>query len=174
MFNLMPWKKRGGNIAVRRDEPLAELGCDFERNDYPLARFREEFDSLMHRFFDERFFGNLPSLLHEPRFDWSWDQGWEDHEKEYVLHADLPGFEPEDFNVKVSGNVMTVRAEHKDEKKEKNGGSSYRYGSFTRTFTLPHGVDEEKIDARYHSGVLELHLPKTEEARGKRIEVKSA
>ena len=66
-----------------------------------------------------------------------------------------------------------MRAEHKDEKREKNGGSHYRYGSFSRTVALPHGVDEEKIEARYHSGVLELHLPKTEQGQGKRIEVKS-
>ena len=91
-----------------------------------------------------------------------------------VRHAELPGFEPEDFDIKVTGDMLTVRAEHKDEKKEKNGGSSYHYGSFTRSFSLPHGVNEQNIDARYHSGVLELRLPKTAEVCSKRIEVKSA
>ena len=172
MFNLIPWKKRSGNIAVRRDEPMGELTHDYDRDFYPLARFREEFDSLMNRFFDDRWLGDRFGNL--PEWNWNWDLGWEDKGNEYVFHAELPGFEPEDFDVTVSGNVLTVRAEHKDEKKEKNGGSSYRYGSFSRSFTLPHGVDKEKIDARYHSGVLELHLSKTEEACGKRIEVKSA
>jgi HSP20 family protein len=175
MFHLIPWKKRNGNIKVRHDEPTR----DFEREDYPLARLREEFDSLMARFFEDRWFGDrvfgdLPSLWDDARFDWNWDMGWEDTEKEYVFHVELPGFEADDFDVKVSDNVLTVSAEHKDEKKVNKGGSSYRYGSFSRTFTLPHGVDENKIDARYHSGVFEVRLPKTEETRGRRIEVHSA
>jgi HSP20 family protein len=174
MFNLKHWKKRnnGGTIAVHHAEPSCQ---DLS---YPEARFRDEFDALMNCFFDDRWFGrrfgNVPSLWDEPRFDWNWNLGWEDREQEFVLHAELPGFEPEDFDVKVSGDVLTVRAEHKDKKKEKNGGTQYRYGSFSRSVTLPHGVDEEKIEARYHSGVLELHLLKTEQAQGKRIEVKSA
>ena len=65
---------------------------------------------------------------------------------------------------------MTVRAEHKDESKEKNGGC-YRYGSFCQSITLPAGVDETNINARYHSGVIELHLPKSEKARARRIPV---
>ena len=179
MFSLIPWKKRRDHIAVRRDEPGRVLSGEVERDFHPLARLREEFDSLVERFFGDRWsgdrsFGNLPSLWNEPRLDWNWDLGWEDKEKEYVFHAELPGFEPDDIDVKLSGNVLTVHAEHKDEKKEKNGGSRYSYGSLSRSFTLPHGVDAEKIDARYHNGVLELHLPKTKEACGKRIEVKSA
>lgn len=172
MFNLIPWKKRNGNIRVRHDQPRRDAGDEF----YPLAQFREEFGSLMDRFFGDRFMSDWPglSLWDEPsRIGWSWDTDLEDRENEYVLHAELPGFEPEDFDVKLSGNVLTVHAAHKDEKKEKNG-SSYRYGSFSRTFTLPQGVDEEKIEARYHSGVLELHVPKTEQARGRQIEVKTA
>lgn len=86
--------------------------------------------------------------------------------------AELPGFEPKDFDVKVSGNMLTVRGEHRHEEKEK-GSSRARYGQFCRTFTLPYGVDEQKIDARYHSGVLEIHLPKTEQAQGKRIPVQA-
>ncbi len=171
MFNLIPWKKRnnGGAISVRRAEPSRE-----DTGYHPMARFRDEFDMLMNRFFEDRWFGSramqsLPSWWDSTRFDW--DLGWEDKENEFVFHAELPGFEPDDFEVKVSGNLLTVQAEHKDEKKEKNGGSSYRYGSFSRTFTLPHGVAEDKIDARYHSGVLEVHLPKTEQAKGKRIPV---
>ena len=180
MFSLTPWKKRRGDIAVRRDEPFGELSRDFDRDVYPLARFREEFDSLMDRFFGDRPFGDrpfgdFPSLWNEPRFNWNWDWdlNWEDHEKEYVLRAELPGFDPESLDVRVSGNTLTVCAEHKDEKKGEKGDASYRYGSFSRSFTLPHGLDEEKINARYHNGVLELHLPKTAEACGKRIEVKS-
>jgi len=175
MFSLMPWKRRSSNIKVRRDEPLS----DFDRDFYPLARLRDELDAMMDRFFEpgwmsQRLFADLPGSWGWPRWDWTSDLGWEDQENEYVLRAELPGFEAEDFDVKVSGNVLTVRAEHKHEGKEKNGGRQYRYGSFYRTVTLPQGVDESQIEARYHSGVLEVHLPKTEQARGKRIEVQTA
>jgi HSP20 family protein len=176
MFNLIPWKKRGGNVAVRRDASLGDWQYQWDRDVHPLARLREEFDTLLTRFFDDRWWEDRfgPSnLLSESHPGWNWDLGWEDKENEYVFQAELPGFEPEDFEVKVSGNVLMVRAEHKDEKQDKDGGSSYHYGSFSRSVTLPRGVDSQKIDARYHSGVLELHLPKTEEARGKRIEVKA-
>jgi len=170
MFDrLIPWKKRNQQIAVHRDEPLRAESYDY----YPLVRMREEMDTLMSRFFDDRSFGNLPSLWEDSRSHWDWDLGWEDKGNEYVFQAELPGFEPENFDVKVSGNMLTVRAEHQDEKKEKDG-ASYHYGSFYRTFTLPHGEDVDKIDAHYHSGVFEVHLPKTEEAPCKRIEVKSA
>ena len=91
-----------------------------------------------------------------------------------MFHADLPGFEPGDFDVKLSGNSLTVRAEHRHQQEDEKSGASYHYGSYSRTVTLPHGVDQDKIDARYHSGVLEVHLPKTEQARGKRIEVNAS
>jgi len=174
MLNLIPWKKRGNSIRVRHSEPTRP-----ENEGDMIVRLRDDLDSLMRRFFEDRwlsdrFFGNVPSLWGDLQWDRLWDSGLEDKENEYVFRAEMPGFEPEDFDVKVSGNVVTVRAEHKDEKQEGNGGSAYRYGSYCRTFTIPQGVDEEKIDARYHSGVLELHLPKTGEARGKRIEVRNA
>ena len=98
---------------------------------------------------------------------------FDDDENEYVLRAELPGFESDDIDVKVSGNVLTIKAEHKEEGKEENG-NSHRYGSFYESFTVPQGVIGDEIDAKYHSGVLELHLPKSEKCKGKRIEVKPA
>lgn len=170
---LIPWKRRNSNIAVRRDEPTRQIA---EGDYYPLARLWDEFDSLFQRLFEDRWLsertGGLPSLWGEPRLAWSWDLGWEDRGNDYVYQAELPGFEPEDFDVKVSGNLLTVSAEHREEKKRKHT-ASYRYGSFTRTLTLPHGADPDKVEARYHSGVLEIHLPKSEAAATKRIEVKT-
>lgn len=171
--NLIPWKKPNSHLDVRRDEPHAS-------NDdvYPLARLRSNFDSLVHRFFEDDWMGsrnNGKSLSpFGQRFDWNWDLGWEDRGKAYVYQTELPGFEPEDFDVKISGRILTIHAEHKDEKNEKNGLTSYRYGSFSRSLTLPVGAVDSKIDARYHSGILEIHIPKTKDAQGKRIEVKPA
>ena len=72
----------------------------------------------------------------------------------------------------VSGNTLTIRAEHRDEHSKK-GTHSYRYGKFSRTFTLPSGVNTDAINACYHSGVLHVELPKTEQGRGKRIPVRA-
>ncbi len=100
---------------------------------------------------------------------------FDDRENEYVLRAEFPGFEPNDFDVQISGNVLTLRAEHKEEGKTKGGDGNYqRYGRFYESFTLPQGVLSDKVDAGYRNGVLEVHLPKNEECQAKRIEVKSS
>lgn len=154
---LVPWKHRGRDVPARQ-----------EQEGHTLASFRRDFDQLWERFWDDVRHG---ALLESS----DWSSNLEDREKEYVLTAELPGFEPEDFDIQVSGNVLTLRAEHKEEGQEKKGNGSYqRYGSFCETFTLPRGVLAERIEARYHSGVLEVHLPKSEECQAKRIQVKSA
>jgi len=165
MFNLVPWKKRNnGNISVRQDERFA---------DHPLMRMRDEFESLVDRFFGGRTFGQWPSLDLFEAPQWGWEVNLEDHGDHYVLQDDVPGFEPEDFDVKVRGNSLVVRAENKEEKRGKHE-SRYRHGEFFQTFTLPNGVKTDAIDARYHSGILAVQLPKRESMQAKRIEVKSS
>jgi len=167
--SLVPWKKRSDEVAVRRNEPTRWEGDEW----YPMARIRDELDMLMNRMFDDRTMGGIPSLWNRLPMESRWDLGWEDRGNEYVFQAELPGFEPEDFDVRVSGNTLTIRAEHKDEQNSKNG-SSYRYGSFTRTMTLPHGAETDNVNARYHSGVLEVHLPKSKSTQSRKIEVRSS
>lgn len=168
MFSLVPWRKKNGrSIKVRRDQQ--------EEYAYPLAEFRQELDSLFDRFFGPSRFSPLARLGQWeemlPAFTWNADLS--DEGNEYVFRAEAPGFEPDDFDIKVSGNLLIVHAEHKEEKKRKKE-MTYHYGEFHQTFTLPQGVDTGKIDARYHSGVLEIHLPKSEEVHPKRIEVKAS
>jgi len=160
MFSLIPWKKRdnGGNVSIYRDR-----GEDL----LPLARLRDEFDALWNRFLGD---WNRGLSLWDDDFRFGVNSGLEDKGSEYVFHADLPGFEPSDIDVQVSGNTLCVKAECKQEKAEKEG-FRYRHGSFQRYVTLPYGVDDQKIDARYHSGVLEIRMPKTEQAKGKRVPV---
>jgi HSP20 family protein len=157
---LIPWKKKHeGNVKAWKEE------------DHPVALLRHDFDEMWNRFWDDWRSGL--SLRDDTR--WFGSQlAVDDKEKEYVVRAELPGFEPEDFELKVTGNVLTLRAEHKEDGKHENGGTYHRYGSFSETFTLPRGVLSDKIDARYHSGVLEVHLPKSEDCQAKRIEVTAA
>ena len=89
-----------------------------------------------------------------------------------MLRAEAPGFEPGDFDLQIRGNQITVRAEHKQETRSEQG-SEFSCGTLFRSFPLPAGVDQTKIEAQYRNGVLEVRFPKTPEARGKRIPVQT-
>ena len=96
-------------------------------------------------------------------------------EKEYLIKADLPEVKKEDVKLTVQDDVMSISGERKYEKEEK--GKKYHrveraYGSFMRSFTLPEDADGSKVSAEYKDGVLNVHLPKSEKAKPKSIEVK--
>ena len=99
-------------------------------------------------------------------------------EKAYEVAAELPGLEAGDIEVSLSGDVLTIKGEKKEEKetKEKNYYlSERRYGSFQRSFRLPEGFDRDKIDANFEKGVLQISLPKLANVveQQKTIQVKS-
>ena len=76
-----------------------------------------------------------------------------------VIRAELPGVKQEDVDITLQDNVLTVSGERKAEQEEERGGyyvRERRYGSFSRSLTVPEGVDESKIHARYENGVLEV------------------
>ncbi len=109
--------------------------------------------------------------------EWSPLVDIEENEKEYVIKAELPEIKKEDVKVTVESDVLTIAGERKFEKEEK--GKKYHrversYGSFARSFTLPEDADGTKVSAEYKDGVLRIHLPKSEKAKPKAIEVKIA
>ena len=76
-----------------------------------------------------------------------------------VIRAELPGVKPEDVDITLHDNVLTISGERKAEEEEERGGyyvRERRYGSFSRSLTLPQGTDESKISARYDNGILEV------------------
>ncbi len=84
----------------------------------------------------------------------------------YSVEIVAPGFNKEDFKLKVDGDILTVSAEKKSEKAEDGKGKEYtrreyNYSSFTRSFNLPDNVKDDAISAAYKDGVLELQLPKS-------------
>ena len=100
-------------------------------------------------------------------------------EKAYKISAELPGLDAKDVDVSVSGNMLVLKGEKRQEKEEKDKNyyfSERAYGSFQRTFELPASVDRDKVAADFSKGVLTITLPKTPEAQKpqKKIEVKSA
>jgi HSP20 family protein len=155
MFSLIPWKKRRDDFGSVSAEPV-------ERQ---LTRLRQEFDSLVNRVWSD-----WPSL----GGDWLSERRWglevDENDNEYLVRTEAPGFEVGDFDVRINGDQLEIRAEHKVEQKEE-AGSAYHYGTLYRSLPLPLGVEPDKIDARYRNGILELHLPKSEQGRGKRIAV---
>jgi HSP20 family protein len=90
------------------------------------------------------------------------------------LTAELPGFTEDQVEVQMEGGVLTIRGERKFED-EKEGRNFHRlersYGTFVRSFTLPNNVDRENIHASFKNGLLEIDLPKREEARPRQIKV---
>ena len=90
------------------------------------------------------------------------------------LRLEVPGIEQKDLDVKVENNVLTVSGERKFEKEEKEENFrrvERRYGSFTRSFTLPNTVNPEDVSADYNAGVLKIRLGKRAEAKPKQIKV---
>ncbi len=96
-------------------------------------------------------------------------------EKDHLLvKADLPGLNKDDIRVSIEDGVLSIQGEKKEETEEKKKGylrAERFYGSFFRSVSLPSAVDDTKVKASYKDGVLELTLPKKEEAKPKQIKV---
>lgn len=95
-------------------------------------------------------------------------------ENSIVLKAELPGIDPKDVEVRVEDNTLYMKGERKFEKETKD--ENYHrversYGSFARSFSLPNSIDADKVVAEYKDGVLNLTLPKREEAKPKTIRI---
>ena len=91
-----------------------------------------------------------------------------------VVETELPGMKKDDIKIELDGDTLTIRAEKK-EKVKKDAGHHTRerfFGEYYQSLTLPYPVDEEKIEARYLDGVLEVTLPKGKEVQARKIEVK--
>ena len=92
-----------------------------------------------------------------------------------VVEASMPGTKPEEVDISVVGNTLTIKAEREEQREKKEEGRYYfrerRYGAFQRSVGLPVDVDADKAEATFEDGVLKLSLPKAEEAKPKRIQV---
>ena len=128
-----------------------------------------------------RFFGLTPARL--PNGDresmtiteWAPSVDIIEDDKEWLVKADLPEVKKEDVKVTVENGVLTITGERKFEKEEKD--KKYHriersYGNFLRSFTLPDAADGSKVNAEFKDGVLKVHLPKSEKAKPKAVEVK--
>lgn len=97
-------------------------------------------------------------------------------DKELALEVELPGIRPEEVEITAENGVLTVRGEKRNERKEGDEDSRYHmvertYGSFIRSFQLPKGLDETKIEADYSDGILSVHIPKTALPQPRKIQI---
>ncbi|HOC02214.1 MAG TPA: Hsp20/alpha crystallin family protein [Candidatus Ratteibacteria bacterium] len=129
-----------------------------------LDDIRTGFDRLLERI--------SPSLYGEGM--WMPAVDIKDTGENLVVKAEVPGFDKKDINISLTGDTITISGKMQEEKEEKKAQYLYRErvsGSFTRSFTLPVPVDREKVKATCKDGVLEIILPKAEEAKTKEIKV---
>ena len=133
----------------------------------------QEFENLMERY-NKSGGKNLSNDLSFA--DWSPSVDVEEEEDKYVIKADLPGVNKKDIDVKLENGVISIRGEKKTEKETGKGTKRHRterfHGTFSRSFTLPDAVMEDKVDASYKDGVLLLTIPKSEEVKPKSIDIK--
>lgn len=123
----------------------------------------------------EDFFNDLPWMASTPRSE-GWIPAVDILEKDgnLILRAELPGVNEKDIDVKLEGNILTLKGERKldsEEKKHNYHRVESFYGSFTRSFTLPDTVDTDKIKADYKNGILTVSVPQKPEVRPREIPV---
>jgi len=125
--------------------------------------------------FDE-FFNDFPF----PTWDSSQRENWMptvdilEKDGNLILRAEVPGMNQKDIDLKLEGNVLTMRGEKKSSEEEKHGNYhrvESSYGSFTRSFNLPETVDRDKIHADYKDGILTITIPQRPEVKPREIPV---
>jgi HSP20 family protein len=148
-------------MTIVRWEPLRELGS-----------LQNEMNRLFNTVFDTPPAGNGGTLRRwMPAMDLV-----ETHEH-FVLRADLPGMSEQDIKIEFEDGTLTVSGERKSEHESKGEGYhrvERAFGSFSRSLTLPQGVDPEAVTASFDRGVLEVSIPKPEQRKPRRIEIGGA
>jgi HSP20 family protein len=149
-------------MTIVRWEPLRELGS-----------LQNEMNRLFNTVFDTPLPGNAGTTMRR----WMPAMDLVETDEHFVLRADLPGLSEEDIKIEFEDGTLTVSGERKAEHETKNEGY-YRveraFGAFSRSLTLPQGIDPEAVTANFDRGVLEVRVPKPEERKPRRIEIGGA
>jgi HSP20 family protein len=151
-------------MALIRWEPVRELGT-----------IQNEMNRLFNTFFDTPAGQGHQSATSMRR--WLPAMDLLETPEDFVLKADLPGLSEKDVTIELEDNVLTISGERKSEHEESKEGY-YRveraWGSFTRSLTLPDGVDPEGVRAAFDRGVLEVRIPKPEQRKPRKVSISVA
>lgn len=131
----------------------------------------DAFANRMNRIFGDTDFGNLTYAS-----DWAPPVSVEERTDEIVLTAELPGMTEDQVEISLENNVLTISGEKRDSREEGEAGGKFHlvertFGSFRRSFTLPRTIRAEGITAEFDNGLLNVRLPKADEALSRKIEV---
>ena len=143
-----------------------------------LFGFRRNLDEMFNRIVSSKPWGQeLPAFRKMFNFAPAVETYVDKEAKKYVCRVSLPGVEPKEVHIQAQGNVLTIRGERKlthSTKEVELLEGEVVYGSFERTFTLPEGVQAEKLNAEYVNGVLEITAPVAAAALPRKIEIRTA
>ena len=148
-------------MTIVRWEPLREFGS-----------LQNEMNRLFNSVFDTPPAGNGGTLRR-----WMPAMDLVETDEHFVLRADLPGMSEQDIKIEFEDGTLTVSGERKSEHESKGEGYhrvERAFGSFSRSLTLPQGVDPEAVNASFDRGVLEVSIPKPEQRKPRRIEIGGA
>lgn len=135
-----------------------------------MARMRNEIDRL----FEDAF--NAPVGKWERNAVWGFPLDVTENDATFTVKAAVPGMNPDDLDITLSDNVLTIKGETRSEKTredEKVHLQERRFGSFMRSISLPTPVEPDNVAATYENGVLTLNIPKAEAVKPKRIAIKA-
>lgn len=157
-MELIPWSRK------------RQSGSESETN--TLARLRDDLDRMFESPFELglRNWVRSPETL-MPQLDVT------ESDNDVTVRAEIPGINPEDVRIEVTGRTLLLSGEKTAEHEDKSAGYCYserQFGRFSRRLALPTQVDADKVDARYRNGVLTIMLPKHPEAQPKRVTVRNA
>jgi HSP20 family protein len=135
-----------------------------------LGTLRREMDRLWDSFFGERLF---PTRIWER--EWAPSLDVSETKDNFVVKAEVPGIDAKDIDISLSGDVLTIKGEKKQEREERE--EDYHlversYGGFSRSVRLPAEVESGKIKASYKNGILKVTLPKSEKVKAKEVKIK--
>lgn len=131
----------------------------------------------LERRFDEMMGRPFASLWRRSAVERGWMPPIEMYEKDdhFMVRAELPGMKKEDIDISVVGDTLTIKGERKAEEEVKEDDyyvCERSYGSFQRSLTFPTAVDTKSIEAKFSDGILEVSLPKSQEVKPKKVEIK--
>jgi HSP20 family protein len=153
MNSLSPWKRDGSRS---------------------VSRMRSDWDRLFDHVLDDVW--SPGGQAGQGGGDWGVPLELTETADEIRVRAEVPGVDPKDLDISVTGDVLTLSGEKREERESKEGSSHYterRYGSFRRTVQLGSPVDLERVEARHEHGVVTITLQKAETVRPRRIEIQA-